>query len=82
MVGSDWSFMRFMRRLMKTPATRVRSSARPVSFSTMEARMTSSCGDLIGSSGERRCQIWSSAWRWAACMVLTICWRVVPRSNL
>ena len=31
---------------MNTPATRVRSSARPVSFSTIEARITSSCGRL------------------------------------
>ena len=35
---------------MNTAATRVRSSARPVSFSTMEARITSSCGVFTGRS--------------------------------
>jgi hypothetical protein len=37
--------MRLFSRLTKTAATRARSSARPVSFSTMEARMTNSSTD-------------------------------------
>ena len=42
MVGSDCSRMPFFSRLMKTAATRERSSARPVSFSTIEASVTNS----------------------------------------
>ena len=45
---------------MNTPATRGRSSVLPVSFSTIEARVTISHGDLIGKSGERVFQISST----------------------
>jgi hypothetical protein len=80
MVGSDCSFMRLASRLWNTPATRGRSSPLPVSFSTMEARITSSCGVLIGMSGERLDQTALSTSRCAPCMRLTSCWRVIPRS--
>ena len=46
MVGSDCSFMRWRMRFANTAATRERSSARPVSFSTIEASVTSASGDL------------------------------------
>ena len=42
MVGSDCSGMLRVSRLTNTPATRGRSSALPVSFSTMEASVNSS----------------------------------------
>ncbi len=67
---------------MKTPATRGRSSARPVSFSTMEARVTISAGVRTGTSALRRSQIWFRTSRCLAFIRLTICCRVAPRSNL
>ena len=82
MVGSDCSFIRFCRRLTNTPATRGRSSARPVSFSTIEASVTISAGVFTGTSALRRCQIWFSTSRCLARIRLRICWRVAPRSNL
>jgi hypothetical protein len=39
-VGSVWSFIPLASRLWKTQEIRARSSARPVSFSMMEARTT------------------------------------------
>ncbi len=57
MVGSDCSRILRLSRLTNTAATRVRSSARPVSFSTIEASVTSSCGDFSGRSGSRCAQI-------------------------
>src|SRR4029453_19241928 len=53
MVGSDCSFIFCLSRLTNTAATRVRSSARLVSFSMMEARMMSCSGVLTGRSGTR-----------------------------
>ena len=46
MVGSDCSFIFCRSRLTNTAATRLRSSALPVSFSTIEASVTSCSGDL------------------------------------
>ena len=43
-VGSLCSSIPLRRRLTKIAATRGRSDATPVSFSTMEARVTASCG--------------------------------------
>jgi hypothetical protein len=45
--------MRFSRRRAKTPAIRWRSSARAVSFSTIEARIRASYGVATGASGSR-----------------------------
>ena len=57
MVGSDCSRMPLFSRLMKTAATRERSSLRPVSFSTIEASVTNSSTSAIGRSGARRAQM-------------------------
>ena len=69
-------------RLMNTAATRGRSSAVPVSFSTIEASVTNSSGVSIGRSGARRAQISSTARVCARCIWSSICWRVAPRVNL
>ncbi len=53
-VGSDCRRIPFFNRFMNTAATRPRSSARPVSFSTMEAKMTASSGVAMGRLGWRR----------------------------
>ena len=58
-----------------------RSSALPVSFSTIEASVTSSPGDLIGRSGARFAQISSTALAWALAMRVSSAWRVSPSSN-
>ena len=50
MVGSDCSFIFCRSRLTNTAATRVRSSGLPVSFSMIEASITSCSGVLIGRS--------------------------------
>ncbi len=55
-VGSVCSRIFCLRRLANTAATRVRSSGLPVSFSTMEARMTSCSGVRSGRSRARRSQ--------------------------
>ena len=73
--------MCFSRRLTNTPATRGRSSALPVSFSTIEASVTISPGDLIGRSGARRFQISSTAFACAFAMRARIDWRVSPRGK-
>ena len=69
-------------RLMKTEATWARSSALPVSFSTMEASVTKSSFDLIGTLASRLSQIWSISFSCAASICSTISPRLVPRENL
>src|SRR5437868_8294820 len=49
-VGSDCSFIFCRSRLTNTAATRVRSSGLPVSFSMIDASVTSCSGVLIGRS--------------------------------
>jgi hypothetical protein len=71
MVGSDCSLIFWRRRFANTAATRLRSSALPVSFSTMEASVTSCSGERTGTSGLRRDQI-SASTRFCAC-----CMRVI-----
>ena len=82
MVGSDCSFIFCRSRLTNTEATRLRSSDLPVSFSTIDASVTSCSGVLIGRSGVRRSQISASARLCACCMRAITCSRVVPRGNL
>src|SRR6202171_4314233 len=55
-VGSYCSRILCFSRLMKTAATRVRSSGLAVSFSINDARMTTCSGVLSGRSGECRSQ--------------------------
>ncbi len=81
MVGSDSSRMCLVSRFTNTLATRGRSSALPVSFSTIEARVTISPGDRIGRSGERPFQISSTIRVCARAMRDTIDCRVSPRSK-
>ena len=82
MVGSDCSFIFCFSRLTNTAATRLRSSGLPVSFSTIEASVTSCSGVLTGRSGLRRSQISASTRFCACCMRWITCSRVVPRGNL
>ena len=81
MVGSESSRMCFSSRLMNTPATRGRSSGLPVSFSTIEARVTISHGDLIGKSSERLFHISSTVLACIFAMRDRIDCRVSPRSK-
>ena len=66
---------------MKTAATRLRSSAMPVSFSTIEARMTISSGEASGRPGARRFQMSWTTRSWSRAMRLSTLWRVSPRLN-
>ena len=79
MVGSDCSLIFCRSRLTNTAATRVRSSGLPVSFSMIEASVTSCSGVLIGRSELRRSQISCTTRCCACCMRWIICSRVVPR---
>src|SRR6185437_5265870 len=79
MVGSDWRRIFFFSRLMNTEATRGRSSARPVSFSTIEARVTNSLMSATGRPGTRLSQTSSTSRFWWASILSMICWRVAPR---
>src|SRR3984957_4705123 len=75
MVGSDCSFIFCFSRLTNTAATRVRSSGLPVSFSMIEARMTSCSGVFSGSSGLRCSQTSLRSRCCAACMRWITCSR-------
>ena len=81
MVGSDCRRMFCRSRLMKTAATRSRSSLRPVSFSTIEASTMASSSDLRGKSFLRCAQAFSTTLRASACMRSTTAWRDMPRST-
>ncbi len=72
--------MPFSSRLTNTAATRGRSSARPVSFSTMEARATASSGVLNGSPGRRSGQSPDSTRSRAAIIRRSTEVRSAPRS--
>jgi hypothetical protein len=63
---------------MKTPATRARSSARPVSFSTIEARITALRGVSIGEPIARRAHRSLSADCMPTCMRRTSSSRLSP----
>ena len=82
MVGSDCSLMRWRSLLENTAATRERSSGLPVSFSTIEASVTSASGVFTEMSGLRRSQISCSTRRCVCCMRWIACSRVVPRGKL
>ena len=73
--------MCFCSRFTNTPATWGRSSALPVSFSTIEARVTISPGDLIGRSAAFVFHTSSTNFDWAFAIRVTIDWRVSPRSK-
>ena len=64
---------------MKTAATSGRSEAMPVSFSTMEARMTAASGVVTTVAGERAAHRVSSWVLAARCMRATTAARVSPR---
>ena len=72
--------MFFFSRLMNTAATCGRSLATPVSFSTIEAMVTSSAGDLITASmaGSRPAQISSTFFFISACIFSSTEARVSP----
>ena len=83
MVGSDCSFMRLLRRLTKTPATRgalVGPAGLLLDDGGEDHHLLA--GVFTGTSAVRRGQIWLSTSRCLARIRLTICCRVVPRSNL
>src|SRR5664280_957609 len=75
MVGSDCKRILLLRRLTNTEATRERSSGLPVSFSTIEASVTSCSCVLTGRSAMRCSQISCTKWRCACCMRWMICAR-------
>jgi hypothetical protein len=71
----------FLQAIDEDAGDRGRSSALPVSFSTIEASVTNSPGDLIGRSGARLAQISSTTLAWALAIRVSSAWRVSPRSN-
>src|SRR5665647_773392 len=79
MVGSDCKRILLLRRLTNTEATRERSSGLPVSFSTIEASVTSCSGVLTGRSAMRCSQISCTKWRCACCMRWMICAQIIQR---
>jgi len=67
-------------RFMNTAATWPRSLARPVSFSTIEARITICSGEVIGSAGLWPAQTAATAFCCASTMRSSTVWRATPGS--